>query len=87
MHPSAVVGNQIQDLTGQSLGSDSVTSFHRFYGDVNGDRRVDISDFGFFSLAYLQPANFNPALDFNNEGRIDISDFGQFSVRFFTTLP
>ncbi len=59
----------------------------RFYGDMNGDRRVDISDFGFFSLAYLQPANYNAALDFNNDGRIDIADFGQFSVRFFTTLP
>ena len=59
----------------------------RYFGDLNGDRRVDISDFGFFSLAYLTPANFNPALDFNGDGRIDIADFGQFSVRFFTTLP
>ena len=54
---------------------------------MTGDRRVDISDFGFFSLAYLTPANYNAALDFNNDGRIDIADFGQFSVRFFTTLP
>ena len=59
----------------------------RFYGDMNGDRRVDISDFGFFSLAYLTPSNYNPALDFNGDGRIDIADFGQFSVRFFTSLP
>jgi hypothetical protein len=48
---------------------------------------VDISDFGFFSLAFLNQANYNAALDFNNDGRIDIADFGQFSVRFFTTLP
>ena len=54
---------------------------------MNGDRRVDISDFGFFSLAYLTPANYNSALDFNNDGRIDIADFGQFSARDFTTLP
>jgi hypothetical protein len=59
----------------------------RFYGDMNGDRRVDIADFGFFSLAYLTVANYNPALDFNSDGRIDIADFGQFSVRFFTGLP
>ena len=69
------------------IGGDRVQSFHRFFGDVTGDRRVDISDFGFFSLAYLTPANYNAALDFNADGRIDISDFGQFSVRFFTTLP
>jgi quinoprotein glucose dehydrogenase len=59
----------------------------RFYGDMNGDHRVDISDFGFFSLAYLQTANYNAALDYNNDGRIDIADFGQFSVRYFTSLP
>jgi hypothetical protein len=59
----------------------------RFYGDINGDHRVDISDFGFLSLAYLNPLNYNAALDFNGDGRIDISDFGQFSVRYFTTLP
>jgi hypothetical protein len=60
----------------------------RFYGDMNADRRVDISDFGFFSTAFLQGSGANnPALDFNNDGRIDIADFGQFSVRFFTTLP
>ena len=59
----------------------------RFYGDMNGDRRVDISDFGFFSLAYLSTPNYNPVLDFNNDGRIDISDFGQFSLRYFTNLP
>jgi hypothetical protein len=59
----------------------------RFYGDMNADRRIDIADFGFFSLAFLNAPNYNPALDFNNDGRIDIADFGQFSVRFFTTLP
>jgi hypothetical protein len=59
----------------------------RMYGDVTGDRRVDIADFGQFSLAYLTPANYIPALDFNNDTRIDIADFGQFSVRYFTSLP
>ena len=58
-----------------------------YSGPVNGDRRVDISDFGFFSLAYLTPANYNAVLDYNLDGRIDITDFGQFSVRYFTTLP
>ena len=59
----------------------------RFFGDMNGDRRIDISDFGFFSLAYFSSPNYNAALDFNGHGLIDVTDFGQFSVRFFTNLP
>ena len=76
---------------GQQMASDytfgDAQGLFRFYGDMNGDRRVDISDFGFFSLAYFTPANYSAALDFNGDGRIDVTDFGQFSVRFFTTLP
>jgi hypothetical protein len=45
--------------------------FH-FYSDMNGDRRIDISDFGQFSLTYNRfsgdPA-FNSAFDFNGDGR------------------
>jgi hypothetical protein len=59
----------------------------RFYGDINGDRHVDIADFGLFSLAIFNPTNYNAAFDFNNDGVIDIADFGQFSLRIFTILP
>jgi hypothetical protein len=59
----------------------------RFLGDINGDRHVDIADFGLFSASIFNPANYNNAFDFNNDGVVDISDFGQFSVRFFTVLP
>ena len=46
---------------------------------MNGDRRVDIADVSFFSLAYFQSLNYNAALDFNGDGRIDVSDFGQYT--------
>lgn len=59
----------------------------RLFGDINGDRRVDIADFGLFSITYLNPANFNAAFDVNGDGRIDIVDFGQFSLRYLTPLP
>jgi hypothetical protein len=62
----------------------------RFFGDVNGDRHVDIADVGLFSstfnLSTGQPG-FIAAFDFNGDGHIDIADFGQFSIRFFTVLP
>jgi glucose/arabinose dehydrogenase len=62
----------------------------RFYGDVNGDRHVDIADFGVFSGAFnlhTGDPGFLPYLDWNNDGTIDIADFGQFSLRIFTQLP
>jgi hypothetical protein len=84
-----VVASQIS-TGGVGMTNDYVASFFRFFGDVNGDRRVDIADFGIFNLSYGaqngQPA-YRAFLDFNNDGRIDIADFGQFSLRYFTTLP
>lgn len=59
----------------------------RFFGDINGDRRVDIADFGLFSLSYLNAANYVAGFDFNGDGRIDIADFGQFAVRYLAMLP
>ena len=59
----------------------------RFYGDINGDRHVDIADFGQFSQSIFNAANYNAAFDFNNDGHVDIQDFGQFSVRLFSPLP
>jgi FG-GAP-like repeat/Dockerin type I domain len=62
----------------------------RFFGDINGDRHVDIADFGLFSSTFnlsTGQTGFNAAFDFNNDGHIDIADFGQFSIRLFTVLP
>jgi uncharacterized delta-60 repeat protein len=59
----------------------------RFFGDINGDRQVDIADFGLFSSSIFNPANYIAAFDFNGDGVIDIADFGQFAIRIFTLLP
>jgi hypothetical protein len=79
--------NHLQ-ITGMT--ADSVTNFHRFYGDVTGDEHVDIADFGIFSGTFnlhTGDPGFLAHLDKNNDGVIDIFDFGQFSIRLFTTLP
>jgi hypothetical protein len=60
---------------------------YRFYGDINGDRHVDIADLGQFSSSIFAPGNYIAGFDFNNDGVIDIADFGQFSIRLFTVLP
>ena len=60
---------------------------YRYFGDINGDRRVDIADFGLFSNTLFNPPGYIAAFDFNNDGHIDIADFGQFAIRMFTVLP
>jgi uncharacterized delta-60 repeat protein len=62
----------------------------RFFGDINGDRHVDVADFGLFSSSFNSSTGqtgYLAAFDFNGDGHIDILDFGQFSLRFFTLLP
>ena len=84
-----VVASQIS-TAGVAMASDAVTNFYRMFGDVNGDRRVDIADFGQFSTAYgshTTDTNYRAYFDWNNDGAIDIADFGQISIRMFTLLP
>ena len=84
---SQITSGGVQLNNGSNFTFGDAQGLFRFFGDVNGDRRVDIADFGFLSLAFFSPPNYNAAFDFNGDGVIDIADFGQFSVRFFTSLP
>jgi Lysyl oxidase/Dockerin type I domain/Bacterial Ig-like domain len=75
---------------GVNMAANGSLSFFRFFGDVNGDRHIDIADFGIFSSTFnlsTGQTGFIAAFDYNNDGHIDILDFGQFSVRLFTVLP
>jgi hypothetical protein len=84
-------GGVALDGNGDGTGGDNNTfGVFRFFGDINGDRHVDIADFGLFSTTFNLNAGqpgFLAAFDFNGDGHIDIADFGQFSARFFTNLP
>jgi hypothetical protein len=83
------------DGNGDGTGGDNFTfddtqGLFRFFGDINGDRHVDVVDFGLFSSTFnlsTGQTGFIAAFDFNGDGHIDIVDFGQFSVRIFTVLP
>jgi hypothetical protein len=89
------VGGQALDGNGDGTPGDNYVfgeaqGLFRFFGDVNGDRHVDIADFGFFSGTFnlsTGQTGFLSYFDFNGDGHIDIADFGQFSLRFFTPLP
>lgn len=84
-----VVASQV--LTGGTpMAADSVTNFHRFFGDVNGDQHVDILDYGIFGTSYLKNTGdpgFLDYLDKDNNGHVDIFDYGQFGIRYLTVLP
>jgi hypothetical protein len=88
-------GGVLLDGNGDGTPGDNYTfgdpqGLYRFFGDINGDRNVDIADFGQLSLTYglnSGQMGFNSAFDFNGDGVIDIADFGQFAIRIFTVLP
>jgi len=58
--------------------------------DLNGDGKVDDTDFEIFKLAYpskIGDANWNAACDFNNDGEVDSFDFAVFASYYGTTCP
>lgn len=64
-------------------GDDHNSSFHRLFGDANGDQRVDAADFGAFRNAFGLGGSI---FDFNNDGSTNASDFSQFRMRFGTSI-
>ena len=85
-----VLRAQVTDEALNSLSGSSVTNFHRFYGDANGDARVDVADLGAFAGTYLR-ASPDPLylayFDFNADGRVDVADLGAFAAHYLTVLP
>ncbi len=67
---------------GQPISGDPDTdSFFRLFGDTDGDRDVDIQDYGAFARSFLSQlgdANYNAAVDFDGDGDVDGNDMGQF---------
>jgi endonuclease/exonuclease/phosphatase family metal-dependent hydrolase len=84
-----VLANQV--LVGATaMIADSITNFHRLFGDVNGDAVVNGLDLGFFKNGFgtqLGDAGYLGYLDFDGDGVINGFDFGQFRTRFGTMLP
>jgi len=83
-----VLGNQVRNSTGL-MGTDRTQNFHRFYGDINGDRAVNGLDLAVFRTAFgtsTGNAAFVEFLDFNADGAINGLDLPEFRNRFGTTL-
>lgn len=65
-------------------GDDRVVTFHRLFGDADGDRDVDIADFAAFRGAFNYTSNLS--FDSDGDGDVDLNDFAQFRQRFGQSL-
>jgi hypothetical protein len=64
-------------------GSAAAIDFHRLFGDADGDRDVDATDFGAFRTAF---GGSNFIFDFDGDGDVDAADFGQFRGQFGASI-
>jgi hypothetical protein len=79
--PAAAAPNGL----GQPMVRNYTVSFHRLFGDADGDGAVDASDRAHFKKS-LESSEFSSryvsAFDFNSDGRIDQIDSNEFSQRY-----
>lgn len=71
------------------FGRRAADEFYRFYGDIDGNRKVDFLDFFDFSDAFDSTSGesaYRRDLDENDDGNIDFLDFFSFSDNFDTEL-
>jgi hypothetical protein len=90
IYTAAVHAAGVTDALGRSLDADQSATFHRLYGDVNGDRKVSNGDFATFSNTFglaSGQAGYNRYFDIPGLGnKISNADFAQFSNRFGKSL-
>ena len=91
-----IKASTVYDLAGNALdgnsdgtgGDDYVMQFHRYYGDLNGDRTLSATELGSIRNHYLQKSP-NAQLDVNRDKIIDGQDMAQFRERYLNkpSLP
>lgn len=84
-----LIAQHVVDYSGNAMVSDVSFDFHRFYGDINGDRIINIADLFPFrnaSFSTENDPNYNEAFDNDRDGKIDISELFLFRSRFGSTL-
>ena len=80
-----VLGAQVRDAADPAvaMGSERVETFHRLYGDSDGDRDVDNTDFAAFQNAFNNVAGTDRTMfDGDGDGDVDSLDMRQFTKRF-----
>ncbi|HZL35476.1 MAG TPA: dockerin type I domain-containing protein, partial [Tepidisphaeraceae bacterium] len=98
--PNAITGSLpdgVYDLTidgsavtlasnGQALGNGSQRfTFHRLFGDINGDGTVNLTDYRLFKNAFLTTntdPNWNVEFDYNGDGVVNLVDYRAFKANY-----
>ncbi len=83
---AADIANSAGRLSG---GDQTLPTFFRLFGDVNGDGSVNLTDYRAFKLAYLSAAGdpaFNDAFDVNGDGQINLSDYRAFKNNYLASF-
>lgn len=85
------VGSAITGVSGAPLdgdgngtpGGDFLFTFHRLFGDADGDRDVDLVEFSAFRAAFGATSNL---FDSDNDSDVDLNDFSAFRSRFGSAI-
>lgn len=67
------------------FGEEETDNFFAFYGDLDGNRRVELAEFNAFRGTFGKSSGdpgYNPWLDYQGVGIIGLADFNQFRNRF-----
>ncbi len=75
----ASTGGVLLNGDGTGPGTNYSDTFHRFFGDADGDGAISAYDFIQFRLAF---SGTDPIFDFDGDGAVSASDFVQFRLRF-----
>jgi hypothetical protein len=84
-----VLAGQVRDAAGSPMAADHTFNFHRLFGDADGDRDMDATDFALLQADLGAPVGA-PAgdwrLDSNGDGLVDNADLFQLRQHMGTSL-
>jgi hypothetical protein len=75
---------------GSAMAADYSFSFHRLFGDADGNRSVSTLDFNAFRKALgstVGQPGYQAAFDYDGNGSVNTLDFNRFKARLGTSLP